>query len=394
MSQDRWIDIETAKKLLKKVCYFLEIDKSGVADFKITNGKEAVLMSLYTEASFLFNEKYKFKFRPVADAFHAREPLTLIPFQEEVWSSSEVAPIFVEPLSMYFKFFPDLVKPKYLFMVNAMNYSKKKYDYSGKPYYELYKKDKIIKDILEKIRANNIRSTDCLIWISNPDGTYSEDFWEYVSGVVLREKGYFVTYYSLGGGDLYAYYIPDYIEKLIKNNFLNKGAFIEELEMFGIFNETKSTFTPSKTKYESIVVEAESSEMRTRSCSENAGVGQVLKYLLDWKAGYTSAFVSGPFTKITDIYEKYRDKIGLISCDEDGNLIFSEPSTYKEPSEDKIEIIKNLIKCSLLRNLSFEERCKLIGISPTNLNLNEYFDKILSLDIDRILEKIREKLKI
>jgi len=390
MRQDRWIDIETAKKLLKKVCNFLEIDESGVADFKITNGKEAVLMSLYSGAFFILNGKYKFKFRPVADAFHAREPLTLIPSQKDVWSSSEVVPIFVEPLSTYFKFFPDLVRPKYLFMVNAMNYSKKKYDNSGRPYYELYTTDGIIKDILEKIRANNICPTDCLIWISNADGTYGEDFWEYVSGVVLRERGYFVTCYTLGGGDLYAYYIPDYIEKLVENNFLSKGAFIEELEMLGISNETKSTFTMSKTKYESIVIEAESSEMRTRSNSPNAGVGQALKYLSDWKAGYTGAFVTGPFTKVTDIYEK--DKVGLISCDEDGNLIFSEPSTYKEPSEEKIEIIKNVIKCSLLRNLSFEERCKLIGISPTNLN--EYFDKILSLDIDKILEKIREKLKI
>jgi len=390
MSGERCIDVENAKKLLKKVCNFLEIDESGVADFKITNGKEAVLLSLYSNAFFIFNEKYKFNFRSHGGKFPAREPLTLVPFQYRLWWLSEVAPIFAEPLSKYFKFFPDLVKPKYLFMIDTRKYSKRKYDRYGRLYYEFYIDD-AIRDILKKVRANNIHPSDCLIWLSDVDGTYGEEFWEYVSGVVLREKGYFITYYMPGGGDLCAYYIPDYIEKLVKNNLLNKGAFIEELEMLGISNESKPIFTPSKTKYEAIVIEAESSDMRTRSGSEKAGVGQVLKYLGE-ESSYTGAIVAGPFTKITDIYGGYRDKVGLISCDDDGNLIFSEPPRYREPPEEIFEIMKNVIKCSLLRNLSFEERCKLIGISSNNLG--EYFERILSLDIDQIIEKIKEKLKI
>ncbi len=375
MAQDRWIDIETAKKLLKNTCKFLE--QHNVADFKITDGKEAILMSLYTGAFFILNEKYKFKFRPVADAFHAREPVTLIPSNEEVWSSSEVAPIFAQPLSSYFKFFPDLMKPKYLFMIKGADYTSRK---------GFFAKERMFKETYEKIKENGLNPADCLIWCSTTDNTYGEDFWEYISSIVLRNKGYFVTCYTLGGGDIYAYYISDYIEKLVKNKLLDKGAFIEELEMLNNVKET--TFSLSKMNYESIVIEAESSEMRTRSGSDNAGVGQALRYLSDWNSGYTHAFTAGPFTKIEDVRNK---NIGLISCDENGNLIFKEGEAYREPSEEKIEIIKNVIKCSLLRNLSFEERCKLMDISTTNLN--EYFDKILILNIDQILEKIKEKLK-
>jgi hypothetical protein len=400
MAQDRRIDIETAKKLLKNVCDFLEIDKSGIADFKITDGKEAVLMSLYTEAFFILNERYKFKFRPVADAFHSREPLTLIPSQKETWSSSEVVPIFAPSLSSYFKFFQDLNKLKFLLMVDGSKYrSSKGYFYP----------ERIIEDMANKIKESGLNPTDCLIWHSDKDSTYGEDFWEYISGIVLRNKGYFVTYYTLGGGrlyayyihrsswrnsktlpsgaDLYAYYIPDYIERLMKRRLLNKGAFIEELEMLEFLNIASSPkLHLTKTNFESVVIEAESSEMRTRSTSSNSGVGQTLKYLSDPSAGYTHGFVTGPFTKVTDICEKYREKIGLISCDEDGNLIFAEPEAYQKPQEEKIETIKNVIKCSLLRNLSFEERCKLIGIQPTNLK--NYFEKILSLDIDVILDTL------
>jgi len=393
---NRWIDIETAKKVLQKTCKFLESDNSGIADFKISNGKEAIILSLYSEAFFILNEKCKFKFRPVADAFHPREPLTLIPTEKETWAPSEIISILALPLSSYFKFFPDLNKPKYLFMIDATNYAKRKYDYSGKPYYE----DRIIDDVLEKARANNINPTDCLIWISNPDGTYGEDFWEYVSGIVLRDKGYFITRYTLGGGDLSAYYIPDYRTKLIKEGFITNGAFIEELEMIGIPTKTTSAIGATRTDYESIVIEAESSDSRTRQHSGKNGVGQVINYLLDWKVGYTNAFVSGPFTAPEDIHcgnEKCMCKfVGLISCKDNGELVFSEPSKkYREQEqldEKKIEIIKKVIKNSLLRNLSYEERCELIGTSP--INLAEYFEKILTLDIEVIISKLKEKLKI
>ena len=58
MAEDRWIDIGTAKKLLRNTCKFLE--PHNVADFKITDGREAILISIYTGAFFILNEKYTF----------------------------------------------------------------------------------------------------------------------------------------------------------------------------------------------------------------------------------------------------------------------------------------------------------------------------------------------
>lgn len=383
---EKWIDIGTAKEVLRNTCNF---EKDEVADFKIVNGKEAVLLSIYTDAFFLLNEKFKFKFRPILGAWNSKESLNIIPFSEDIWSISEVIPIFGSPLSSYFRFFPDLSKPKYLFMVDGRSYSKPRDRYSSVPFRELHGKE-IVKDILEKIKAKNINPTDCLVWISNPDGTFGEDFWEYISGVVLRNRGYFITKYG-NSDDLNAYYIPEYLEKLTKKGFLNKGAFIEELEMLEKGNKQNIKL---KSDYEAIPIEAESSDYRVRSHSQGSGVGQIIYKQFEYGTT-TRGIVTGPFcTRYEDIHcqnEKCSCKaIGLISCDEKGNLVYLPPlRKYSEISEENIELIKNLIKCSLLRNLTFEERCKLMGIRHTNLK--DYFEKTLNLDIDIILDKIEEK---
>jgi len=402
MTRDRSIDVETAKKLLKNVCDFLEVDESGVADFKITNGKEAVLMSLYTGsyytdypgAFFILDEDYKFKFIEVASACGATEPLGLATSQDKFFYRGGLVPIFSPPISQYFKFFPNLSKPKFLFMIDSSKYlSRKVY----------LNEDLMIKDVIEKAKANGISLSDCVLWPSAANGTYGEDFWEYVSGIVLRNKGYFVTKYILTGEDLTAYFIPEYLEKLVKRGFLNKGAFLEELEMLEFL--PKTDFSVNNKEYEVVCIEAESSEMRTKSydSSGKAGVTQLLRYLDEWEAGYTFGFVAGPFTelatftKLTNTLERHRKRVGLISCDENGNLIFYKTEVTlsedeRNKAKEKIEIMKKVIKCSLLKNLSFEERCELIGVKPTNIN--EYFEKILSLDIDTILDKIEEKLKL
>ncbi|RLE69577.1 MAG: hypothetical protein DRJ34_00460 [Thermoprotei archaeon] len=386
---EKWIDVDTAKKVLKNSCDFLKEDE--IADFKIINGKEAILLSIYTGAFFLINEKYKFGFRPTLGAWSPKESLCIMPIQEEIWTISEIIPIFGLSLSFYFQFFPTLSKPKYLFIINAREYSRRKYDYSGRFYYELRDGSKIIKDVLNKIKLNNINPQDCLVWISNPNGTFGEDFWKYVSGVILREKGYFITYYGMG--DLSAYYIPEYLKEMVDRGFLKRGAFIEELEM--LEKTTPKYFKSIKSNYESIVIEAESSDIRVRSHSKKAGVGQIIEKYLGYESGNNYGIVTGPFcTTYTDIHCQ-NDKclcksIGLISCDENGNPIFLEPKRENVVQlERKIEIIKTLIKCSLLRNLSFKERCELMETRPTNLI--DYLEKILSIDIATILDKIEEK---
>lgn len=56
-----------------------------------------------------------------------------------------------------------------------------------------------------------------------------------------------------------------------------------------------------------------------------------------------------------------------------------------------MEFVKLLIKSRLLRNFSFEEKVELVGEKPTNLRA--YYEKILSLDLDVILDRLEEKVK-
>ena len=50
MARDRWIDFETARKLLVNTCDFIKEDESGIADFQITDGREAVLLTIHETA--------------------------------------------------------------------------------------------------------------------------------------------------------------------------------------------------------------------------------------------------------------------------------------------------------------------------------------------------------
>jgi hypothetical protein len=54
---------------------------------------------------------------------------------------------------------------------------------------------------MKETKGNN--SSGDIIWPSyEGDGTHHEDFWKYLAGVVLRERGYFVSRYGSGGGYL------------------------------------------------------------------------------------------------------------------------------------------------------------------------------------------------
>jgi hypothetical protein len=127
-------------------------------------------------------------------------------------------------------------------------------------------------------------TSGCIILPSYEDGTYRELFWEYISGVVLREQGYFVTHCSTGGGgDIFTYFLPDYLEQMQRNPRLigRKGVFLEELEMLPVIEEKEGKtnsqwrFPKSERKTPELVcIEAESSDTKTISTiGKNVGVG-------------------------------------------------------------------------------------------------------------------------
>ena len=375
--EDRWINRETAVKLLGKVCNFLTHDDSGVADFKISDGKEAVIMSAYTGAFFPQDSEHKFMFRSTAAPFRATEPLTLVPVKSE--RSSELIPVLSPPLGKYLEFFPDIFERKYLFMPVFEARSRPGVVYS-ECYYRL-REESMIKEMIARIKSRNLSPSQCLIWPAGADGTYGEDFWSYVAGVLLRDRGYFVSDYNLGGGDLSAYFIPDYLTALQNKRFIRRGCFIEELEL--PFPETGLPEKMQTKGCETALIEAESTELRTKSGGEGAGIGQVEKYLS--KTNYSKAFVAGPYCSEDDV--KYQDRVGLISCDEDGTLIFVEKAPFREADPGDIQLIKEVVRCSLLKNLDMERRLQLcrgvLGRRPESIS--EYFDALLKVDLDAIL---------
>lgn len=120
--------------------------------------------------------------------------------------------------------------------------------------------------------------------------------------------------------------------------------------------------------------------LRTKSRGENAGIGQVEKYLS--KTNYNRAFVAGPYCSEDDVKH---DEVGLISCDEEGNLILVEKEPFREADPNDIKLIKEVIRCSLLRNLNIQTRFELrriLGRGESPLSLSEYFSVLLKVDFD------------
>ncbi|UZE94299.1 MAG: hypothetical protein IB618_01875 [Candidatus Pacearchaeota archaeon] len=382
MAQGRSMDIETAKKFLRRNFEIFKNYNKELRVFKIT-GKEAFLLSMYSEAFFILDETYHFKFSRNFNSVSA--DLETVDVIKQEWDNDFCVPIpiFSAPASYYFQKFIDLNNEKYLFLIDKREFIKGKKN----PWFDFKELVGYLKNRISDNKTIGLK--DCIIWLTSSNGTFGEDFWEYVGGLVLKEKGYIVTGYKLSTNDLAAYYIPDYINKLVKRGFLSKGAFIEELEMLEQKSNNIKLDLPEIKDFELVAIEAESSDINTKK--DDTG-HHAIKYLSDYRAGYTHAFTVGPFVKASNYQNP---KIGLISFDETKNfeLVF-RPGNGNEDKvrEERVELIKNLIKCSLLKNLTFEERCELIGIQPTNLR--DYFKKILNLDIDIILDKIGEKLNV
>ncbi|MFC1977408.1 hypothetical protein ACFLWS_03985 [Chloroflexota bacterium] len=381
MTGERKTDMDTAKKLLDSLCPFLEHDPTGRADFKITDGVEAALLSAYTKANypgayFIANEKYHLHFCP--SEFTRSEPVCLERFTDD-GPPTKVVPILANGLSSYFAKFPALYSPKYLMMVDGSLYCSKK----GKFYPQLAQKD-----IYEKLMASDANVSDYLIWVSGPDGNYAEDLWEYISALVLRDKGYLVSYNMPGGGDLCAYSIPDIMAELRNRGLINGGVFLEQLELL----PSTAGGTPARSSpgyYEIVCIEAESTDYRTGRRHKNSGVLQVEGYM-QGKSSYTHAFVAGPYTAELDLEpldnKDFAKFVGLISCDEHGESVFVKKEAYREASEESTNRVRAIVKLALAKNLTFEKRCQLLKQYPSNPF--EYRYGMLNLDMELLLDTI------
>ena len=388
MAIDRWISLERAKSLLTQVAYFMRPGKPGVSDF-ILPGKEAIMLAAYTGAFFILSEGRRWRLRPVAGLLSRTEPMEVLEdaggFPEYVYTS-EIVPIFSTPMSAYLKLFPGWKEDKHLIMVDCSKYR------SRKGYVSL---STVMEATHGQLKAGGLNLSDCVLWPSTSDGTYGEDFWEYLSCLLFRSKGYFVTAFNLGGGDVSAYYIPEYLRKLQQAGIIDHGAFLEELELFDRNKRSSTGAVAPEQLPELICIEAESSERRTRSHGEDAGVGQVLKFVqpgykydarfISYSLRplyYTHAFVAGPYCEDT-----LHSQVGIISCSEEGELILKKGEVCREPTEEGVSIISNLLKASLLRNLSMGDRLKCLGLEEGS-TFDKYYERLLAVSLDDVLASL------
>lgn len=369
-------NIDTVRKTLARNFPEFQADESEKSDFLIS-GKEAVLLCMYSNAFIPFDDDYKLGVRPVASWAGSRETIRLLPYDDISMQTSELVPINSEPLSSYFEEFPDVAGTKHLILVDCRQFLNARNHFSF---------ERMIGTTLKTIKERGLDLTDCAIWPSEPDGSYTEDFFEYFAGLVLRRKGYIVSKYSQGGGDIFAYLIPEYMREIRRSGLLKSGGFIEELALIRKLDRLPGEPGEDSVKAEIAVVEAESSSGATRSHSRTAGFGQAAQYLDTFWNWYNVAYACGPHVEKTDATHP---RVGLISLDEEGRITFVKKEPPILPFSASVETVKMLIKCVLLQNLSKEQRralaSQIVGSGPS---LRRYIEAVISMPLEMILYEL------
>ena len=202
--------------------------------------------------------------------------------------------------------------------------------------------------VLRTIENKEFESDFVIVW-----GEYiGESFWEYFSTLVLRSAGIIAGYLGTTGADVHGYYLPDFdlpktFEYQWSTFMFHITPLVETAEdkTFGKKSDVIQKFSENFKRIvenfsAGIVVEAESSAYSTRSHGENSGIGQALKYLR-YFSGYRMGYVAGPGADESCLYSpEEKEKIGIISCKEDGLPILLNPKVSNKGSF----ISENLLK--------------------------------------------------
>jgi len=382
-----YADTEDCKRVLLKNCEYVAEGEKGFSDFIFTDPVEAVLFSMYTDAFFLLDEDLKLKFlepKPDLEVVHYMA-------SRESESYRSLLPVFQQPLSMYLRnFCVDLLSgPKHLLFVDlSVEHSREvwsKTDYYEK-YWRVGKRLKTWK-VFKKIDEHGFKPIDLMIY---PTVGIGEDFYEYFAGVMLRKKGYLVSKLGLGityASDMYAYYLPSMQDALSELSI--NGAFLPELGLL-TFNRKRQFGTPRYRTGIAAVIEAEPTPGRTRAGRDarqlkGNGFGQARSHLRASNGAYNMAFAVGPFCTASDA----PSDIGLISFDESGNLVFVE----REPeilSSDCVSAYETLIKGSVLLNIPWDERLRMLGLEKSFRGCYTYYDSVKSLNILELIQQIKQ----
>lgn len=215
--------------LLRKHCNFLEDSDTDSADFRFTDITNAFgLISFIDDAYVLVDENFGLKIRDIGSGDVSpkfEHPLYIV--KHSKGRVTEYTPINI-PISDFISRFSKLLENDYYLILDETKIGK----------------------ALSRADHNYV--------IVGSRSIGGEDFFEYLGGLHLKEKGYFVTKWNpVGGSDFFAYKIPDYAKALQRNGVVKKGAFLSELELYPLIKQNKNPTTSEDNQYDIIVCEAE-----------------------------------------------------------------------------------------------------------------------------------------
>lgn len=222
---------------------------------------------------------------------------------------------------------------------------------------------------------------------TSKQGNGMESFMEYLAGEYFRHLGFIVENqiplaHALGSPDFAGYGLTNTIQKIHKSGFLSSCGFhIIELALIRNFKDFREDATEIKNS-ELLVGEAKT------------GTSQMSKQLEKY-------LETGLFDKGFEIHPSKsspaENYFGLITFDKDFKITVSPPRDRyisKNPlsKDNYIQWLKNYIKFYLIANFTNDELKEFyLNITGSSLNKeSDLVDFVLSIDIERILVKIKQ----
>jgi hypothetical protein len=216
-------------------------------------------------------------------------------------------------------------------------------------------------------------------------GNIEENIGEFIALLFFRGRGYltmnFGPYTGVRSPDVTCWKTYS-LKKLVEHGFVEYGSTLYELQMLRILRKIQSNKI-EEGKGESVVIEVESAKSRWGS-----GIMQLLGNRYTGAEGYVEGYDEGyllcPFSCNPD------ERIGIISFDENGLFFYECPRSWAVEEKKKLRMkeIDDLVKMSLLTNLTLDETFRLIPDRPKTYF--QLLSRLTNIDIDIILDKIEK----
>jgi hypothetical protein len=349
--EGNYMDLDDCKTLLRKYCGFLADSDVDYADFWFTNVPDVFgMVSFIDNLYILVDENLGLKIRDIG--------------------SGDVSPKFEHPFHLIRHSKGRIVEYTPI-NISIPDFLKRFSELLENDYYLILDENKINKALF---RADHNYVVIGSLSIGG------EDFFEYLGGLHLKEKGYFVTKWNgIGGSDFFAYKIPEYATALQRHGVIKNGAFLSELELFPIIRQNEKAMIHAADQYDIIVCEAEA--QYNYALRSNTGIGQKM----GWMDQQHEVYGVGPTTYIPDaenIHKYFGKRAGAIIFTNTHEKIEIEPSESGFQNENyEIETMKLMIKSILANKIPYHK-------NGTKKPLKDYIQEIKRCSIEALLQNL------